>query len=306
MNQQLWTRTNTVTQYDDRGNELENQDAIGVYSAAYFGYNDTRVTAVAGNAQRREISFEGFEDYQYLNDCTQTIDNVIARKNIVLYKNRMTQIVPTAHTGKASLFITGDVLFVNYLDTKCEDNSTGSRPVADIDDNCSTCAAQLNLKSGQKYRMSVWVATDASIKIGGSPASQLSIALTFPESNQSVVLEFEAEKPIVDGWQQMVCNFVVPDFEDNSINNAFELYFSNSAKAGKFYIDDFRVHPFISNMKSFVYDPYSLRLLAELDENNYATMYEYDDEGILVRVKRETEKGIITVQESRTVLKPNH
>jgi len=39
--------------------------------------------------------------------------------------------------------------------------------------------------------------------------------------------------------------------------------------------------------------------MATLDENNYATFYEYDDKGNLIRTKRETEKGIATLQENR-------
>jgi hypothetical protein len=29
-------------------------------------------------------------------------------------------------------------------------------------------------------------------------------------------------------------------------------------------------------------------------------MYEYDDEGKLVRIKKETERGVMTIQESKT------
>jgi len=55
-------------------------------------------------------------------------------------------------------------------------------------------------------------------------------------------------------------------------------------------------------MRSFVYDPESLRLVAELDEYNFATYYEYDDEGNLVRVKKETTEGIKTISETRSNL----
>ena len=55
-------------------------------------------------------------------------------------------------------------------------------------------------------------------------------------------------------------------------------------------------------MKSFVYNTVNLRLMAELDENNYATFYEYDDDGTLIRVKKETERGIMTIQETRSAL----
>lgn len=63
--------------------------------------------------------------------------------------------------------------------------------------------------------------------------------------------------------------------------------------------DDIRIHPFRSNMKSFVYNPSTQKLTAELDENNYSTQYEYDDEGILIRVKKETERGVMTIKETR-------
>ncbi|WP_431212110.1 hypothetical protein ACQ86N_41190 [Puia sp. P3] len=68
------------------------------------------------------------------------------------------------------------------------------------------------------------------------------------------------------------------------------------------YFDDIRLHPFNAEMKSYVYNPVNLRLMAELDENNYATYYEYDDDGTLIRVKKETERGIMTIKETRSAL----
>ena len=73
----------------------------------------------------------------------------------------------------------------------------------------------------------------------------------------------------------------------------------NDGAVGDVYFDDIRVHPFRSNMKSFVYNPSTQKLTAELDENNYSTQYEYDDEGILIRVKKETERGVMTIKETR-------
>jgi hypothetical protein len=48
-----------------------------------------------------------------------------------------------------------------------------------------------------------------------------------------------------------------------------------------------------------VYHPLTLRLMATLDENNYATFYVYDQQEQLVATKKETESGIFTVQEAR-------
>lgn len=75
-----------------------------------------------------------------------------------------------------------------------------------------------------------------------------------------------------------------------------------SSGSTRVYFDDLRVHPFNANMKSFVYNPVNLRLMAEQDENNYSTFYEYDDDGTLIRVKKETERGIQTIKETRSAL----
>jgi hypothetical protein len=72
---------------------------------------------------------------------------------------------------------------------------------------------------------------------------------------------------------------------------------------GIVYLDDLRIHPFDGNMKSYVYDPQNYKLKAELDNNNYATFYSYDAAGNLFQIKRETEQGIMTVQESRSHIK---
>jgi hypothetical protein len=95
---------------------------------------------------------------------------------------------------------------------------------------------------------------------------------------------------LIEGWQQFEVAFTVPV---SAINASIVL-------PGSFYIDDIRVFPKNSNMKSFVYNPVNEKLMATLDENNFATLYEYDQEGLLVRTKKETERGILTVSESRS------
>jgi hypothetical protein len=62
---QNWTYTSEVTQYSAFGPELENKDALGRYSAAEFGYNQTFATAVAANSKYQDLGFDGFEDYDF-------------------------------------------------------------------------------------------------------------------------------------------------------------------------------------------------------------------------------------------------
>ncbi len=60
-----WTYTSEVTEFSNFGQELENRDALGRYSAATFGYRQTLATSVAANARYRDIGFDGFEDYGF-------------------------------------------------------------------------------------------------------------------------------------------------------------------------------------------------------------------------------------------------
>jgi hypothetical protein len=108
---------------------------------------------------------------------------------------------------------------------------------------------------------------------------------------------FTAKSPIIEGWQLFETEFDVP-----SSGSEIELFVDNSAGDQNVYIDDLRFHPYNSNMKCFVYNPYNLKPAAELDENNYATFYEYDDDGTLIRVKKETKLGVKTIQETRSSL----
>ena len=110
--------------------------------------------------------------------------------------------------------------------------------------------------------------------------------------------EFYLEKTGVriEGWQRYEKIVTVPA-------TATEMYLSLKGTQGKtIYVDDIRMQPFNSSVKSFAYDAVSLRLMAELDENNYATFYEYDNDGTLIRVKKETERGIQTIKETRSAL----
>ncbi len=103
--------------------------------------------------------------------------------------------------------------------------------------------------------------------------------------------------PVIDGWQRYEGYF-------NPSTNGNFISFTNNNNYN-IYVDDIRLHPFNAEMKSYIYDPISLRLAAELDDNNYATFYEYDEEGTLVRTKAETQRGIQTIKETRSAKQKN-
>jgi hypothetical protein len=71
------------------------------------------------------------------------------------------------------------------------------------------------------------------------------------------------------------------------------------------YFDDLRIFPADANMAAYVYDDINLRLTYSLDENNYFTKNEYNNQGELIRIKKETEKGIITIKEGDSSITKN-
>lgn len=149
--------------------------------------------------------------------------------------------------------------------------------------------------SSPKMLFSAWV-RENSIGVGaeGKPAyTNSSVDIDFGTGTTSVTLVPKGN--IIDGWQRIEGEFIIP-LGAISMN----LILNNSDVNSPNYWDDIRIHPYNANMKSYVYDPINLRLVAELDENNYAKFYEYDDEGILIRTKAETKEGIKTITETRS------
>ncbi|MGH2666534.1 hypothetical protein [Flavobacterium sp.] len=149
-----------------------------------------------------------------------------------------------------------------------------------------------------KYIVSGWVKEEVS----GQPVSysngKIKIAVVDGENAPAVTYELKPSGAIIDGWQRIVDIIEIPDLSGYSLPRLdIGLYCPGTQDC---FFDDIRFYPYNGNLKSFVYDEDSQRLMAELDENNYATFYEYDLEGGLIRVKKETERGVFTIQETRS------
>ena len=160
---------------------------------------------------------------------------------------------------------------------------------------------------GKTYVISGWVS-----ELRSTPVITYSstIKVAFTDSNNAAIgteFEFAPHGTIIDDWQRILGEFTIPieaaNIHISLVNKSGDIVVNDdgpSATESLVYFDDIRVHPFNGNLKSFVYDPQNQRLIAELDENNYATFYDYDKEGGLVRVKKETENGVYTIQETRS------
>jgi hypothetical protein len=158
---------------------------------------------------------------------------------------------------------------------------------------CNDCDS-FKPKPKEQYVISAWTKEGLNEQVKSYQNS--SIVINYLDNSDLVIssIEFMPKGRIIEGWQRIYNEFQIPES-----TVSIEIVLQNDGTSPN-YFDDIRIHPFNGNMKSFAYDPETQRLMAELDENNYSTYYEYDSEGGLVRVKKETEKGVFTIQETRS------
>ena len=159
------------------------------------------------------------------------------------------------------------------------------------------------LVPGTRVEVSAWVREDCG-NASGSPCNLTSytndhIGLQFPNSSILPSINLHPSGSIIDGWQRIDTSFTVP----TDATSASLVLGADGAQ--NVYFDDIRIHPFNANMTSYVYDPVNLRLVAQLDGNNFATFYEYDEDGTLIRKKAETQRGVQTIQETRSAKQKN-
>ncbi|MFY0599854.1 MAG: PKD domain-containing protein [Cyclobacteriaceae bacterium] len=175
---------------------------------------------------------------------------------------------------------------------------TGVQSLA-VNDQVSLSQGKIVLEPGKSYWLSAWVTNDTkAINTQGILDGNISLEVEFYVDDDATDPEFSTNfapsGPVINGWQQISGQVNVPetlgsDSYWNVILGSGDLNFA--------YFDDLRILPMDAQMRSFVYEQDTYRLRAILDENNFASYYYYDEKGELYLVKKETERGIRTIQE---------
>jgi len=292
-----WVWTSQTTKYTPFGNELETQDALGRYSSALFGYQFTTPIAVASNSQVRQIAYDGFEDYTFLNqyaldECT--VNHFNFSPTLTPWDGNVMTDETYAHTGNYAMRITAGNLatisrqLVDVVQNTIPSNPNISRTLKPTDD------VGIFRPLPGKYIVSAWIKEDRASSIASYSNANVQVKFIYPagQGNPTFVNLTPAGR-IINGWQRVEGEIDVPASAE-----VLELSLVAATDVTTWF-DDVRVHPVDGNMASYAYDQRSMRLLGQLDENNYATIYEYDAEGTLIRVKKETEEGIKTLKETR-------
>jgi hypothetical protein len=255
-----WISNQQITKYNSGGFEVENVDVLGIASSARYGYGKTLPVAVASNASYYQLYAENADDPTAVPKLSGGTSATIS----TTYR----------HTGKQSIEVV---------------NGGGDKVIR----------TSIRPEEGATYYVSGWVNVENKNEPKyGSFISGISVNFYDEEWTDTPenVIGIPLVGSVVEGWQRMEGEVTVPAGYGGGLMG---LVLPDHASYDIYY-DDFRVIPTQSNIKTYVYDPDTYRLSAVLDENNFASLYFYDEQGQLFLVKKETEKGIFTIQESRT------
>lgn len=260
------------------GETLMERDEYNREFATVYGYNRLVPVIVAQNANYQYIGFDGFEEYKYLENldyCINTIHfSILSPANYVNISN------DAAHTGLYSLRVDGSSFF----------NST----IFNLSGN-EACFGDFSSDiPNEPYIIEAWVK---------AIENKAYMTLEYLDNNNNVVdgvtHSLSASSKSINGWRRIY--YTVAPWINNDVEK-IKLSFINQTGENA-YFDDIRFYPAKALVKSYVYHPRSLKLMAELDENHHATYYEYDESWNLVRVKKETDRGIVTVNENRASIR---
>lgn len=324
-----WKQSEETTLIDPyNGAELESKDALGRYRSVIYSPNTiqvnnqppyilgntgkpnpinpkdietyaTKPSVFTENARHCEVNVFNFESNNELQNRNPNLRKRVRSDRHYFNQEADCFLSGTAHTGKQSLQVKGNIgaeFFIaqNYTDPEVQNSILPYYPTAG------------------KQLITGWVKVDKIFfgHIQNQPYCKIEILNELDNAvlNSTVLSKtIYPTGPIINGWQRFQGEFSIPqlsELEPGKKANILRVILNSGNSTQIAYFDDIRIHPIDANSKNYVYDEQQ-RISAILDENNYATFYYYDHKGELALIKRETDKGIVTVTETRKSSRTN-
>ncbi len=268
-----WQYTSKLSYVDNRLNPAESYNPLQIFSASQPSNIDGLVYTTTNNSRYYENFFESFEEI---------VDSCITNHFQLSVNNSNRVATAVAHTGNRSLLTDANGFTQVFIGALWTDKTKYDTLITECD-----AIKKLSLLPGKKYIFSAWVKE----KLGKSTTldylnADVNIVTGSGGANNTFIGKPKGQ--IIDGWQRIEQEFTASTQSLSKLKLEF---------AANCYYDDIRIHPADALMKSYVYNQRDYSLSAILDENNFATFYEYDQQKQLKRVKKETQKGIATIQE---------
>jgi hypothetical protein len=296
------------------GKVLETINPLGIYTTTKYGFDGSFPIMVANDARYHELLSFGFEDQDFrtsgdlLNEKESeffTITNASDQNpdfyrvhNILEAKIDQT----VSHTGSNSYYVAPkngtQHGFTSRFVSLCGPNVPTNLQAPNfsivagkqIQSLPNSYTPEYHPEIDKKYVVQYWVKNkEMNQKNLGYIEIKLDCDTVFRFQNNPTNQLKLAE---IEGWTLLQTTFQFP-------LNTRMIKFVFFPSVGGTYYDDIRIYPSNAIVKTFVYAPKDQKLSAELDENNYATFYDYDETGQLIRIRKETERGIVTIKEQR-------
>ena len=281
-NRNKWVLTSTTTKYTPNGEPVEDENILGIRSTAKYGYKHTLPVLVAQNADDNSVAYESFEN---LYESNGFFENKLVYDNTTgtsVANSTTSWESQSAHTGKYSIRLTP--------------GGSSPFPVARMQ-----VTDQL-IAEGILVRLWLQINPEKVDLVSPNQGQSKINILTADNALNWSFDQIEMSKVSNAGqwtlYEAILASADISGFTDGDELNLGILIDFNGYTGGDIYLDDVRVQPLQSEMVCYVYDE-SQRLVAVFDDQHYAMIYQYNQEGVLVRKLKETVEGIKTISETQ-------
>ncbi len=261
-----------ITAVGKNGKVFETKTDNDKYTAAKYCNNFQHLLASIDNAKYGAFTFSSFEN-DYVFDVVSSTNYKLfdgdvnapnLRSETVLIEGPYSNIIIKPHTG-------------SYM-AKVPVNAT-------IAPNTSPTYVSDDYEINRTYCAKVWVHKN-------SPSTAKLFARLVNSSTQAIVTSWDVQRSnagnvTVGDWVLMNLEFNIPS--TTNISTTFlQVGLLNPSGSTDAYFDDFTFHPVDAVINGNVYDYRTGRLVASLDNENFATFLNYDAAGRPTSVYKET------------------
>jgi hypothetical protein len=270
-----WRRAGQATRYSPDGQALEEQDILHIFSAVKLGYQGHSLPYLtAKNAQYQQVLFESFEHPNPLE----------GEDGFMVRTDEARGDTARSHSGRQCL------LLLNAFGEGYRERRLTLPTFAGLNGEVQL-QLWLRLTEAGKDEQ----ALDKSKLLGQSTSSGGALQVRW---NNTLTTGMNI---IAQSGEWMLCeatvNLGMPSASAPPVQPVF--VYTSTSPQWQVRVDDVRLQPLATQMSCYVYDWKTLKLLTSFDDQHFGLYYQYNAEGKLVRKQVETERGLMTIQETQ-------
>lgn len=283
-----WRQLSEGTLYDTENNKIEETGLNSRKAASKWGYKNRYKLAAIANANYNSFAFSSFEDkLEVASGVYHFGGEVTGGQYQTTYASQV--VIPGVHGYPAITMATPH---------------TGSYMAKVPSHTDGPAFNARNFETGRTYIANVWVHSsspsdarlvmelDGYIDPGGGGSS-------YAISDHRYIAKSDSKNVTVGSWTLMSLEVIVPEKFDLGATHLLKVYVENNGSSGDAYFDDLAFHPKDAVMTGNVYEERTGLLKAQLDNDNFATLYNYDNAGRVVSTYKEYSGGVKKITENQ-------